>query len=104
MVEILYIWNVMDMQVQLGFFYEGVGYYCKIQFFFYDLEGKCVFLCFEGVGVCVEVYVNGKLVGMYKGGYFVFVCEIGIVFKFGVENEIIVKVDNKVCFDVILVN
>lgn len=47
-VEIPHTWNAMDMQVQSGSFYEGAGYYRKTQFFPHDLEGKRVFLRFEG--------------------------------------------------------
>ena len=94
----------MDMQVQSGSFYEGAGYYRKTQFFPHDLEGKRVFLRFEGVGACAEVYVNGKLAGTHKGGYSAFACEIGTALKLGAENEIIVKADNKARPDVIPVN
>lgn len=103
-VEIPHTWNAMDMQVQSGSFYEGAGYYRKTQFFPHDLEGKRVFLRFEGVGACAEVYVNGKLAGTHKGGYSAFACEIGTALKLGAENEIIVKADNKARPDVIPVN
>lgn len=103
-VEIPHTWNAKDMQVQSGSFYEGVGYYRKTQFFPQDLKDKRIFLRFEGVGACSEVYVNGKLVGTHKGGYSAFACEIGTVLQFGTENEIVVKADNKARPDVIPVN
>lgn len=58
------------------------------------MKGKRVFLRFEGVGSCAEVYINGYLAGSHKGAYSAFVCEIGSQLKFGEENEIIVKADN----------
>lgn len=103
-VEIPHTWNAKDMQVQSDNFYEGVGYYKKKQFFGTELKGKRVFLRFEGVGACAEVYVNNKLVGTHKGGYSAFACEIGTALNFGADNEIVVKADNKARPDVIPVN
>lgn len=103
-VEIPHTWNAKDMQVQSDNFYEGVGYYKKTHFFPEDLRGKRVFLRFEGVGACSEVYINGKRVGTHKGGYSAFACEIGTALKWGADNEIIVKADNKARPDVIPVN
>ena len=103
-VTIPHTWNAKDMQVKADAFYEGVGYYRKKQFFGNELAGKRVFLRFEGVGACTEVYVNGKLVGTHKGGYSAFVFEIGTALKLGAENEIIVKADNTARPDVIPVN
>lgn len=103
-VTIPHTWNAKDMQVKADAFYEGVGYYRKKQFFGNELAGKRVFLRFEGVGACTEVYVNGKLVGTHKGGYSAFAFEIGTALKLGAENEIIVKADNTARPDVIPVN
>lgn len=103
-VEIPHTWNAKDMQVQHNNFYEGVGYYKKKQFFGEELKGKRLFLRFEGVGANAEVFVNDKLVGTHQGGYSAFACEIGTALKFGAENEIIVKADNKERPDVIPVN
>lgn len=103
-VEIPHTWNAKDMQLQHNNFYEGVGYYKKKQFFGEELKGKRLFLRFEGVGANAEVYVNSKLVGTHQGGYSAFACEIGTPLKYGAENEIIVKADNKERPDVIPVN
>lgn len=103
-VQIPHTWNAKDMQVQSADFYEGVGYYCKKQFFGKELKGKRVFLRFEGVGACAEVYVNSRLVGTHKGGYSAFACEIGTALNLGADNEIVVKADNKARPDVIPVN
>nr|WP_129732673.1 glycoside hydrolase family 2 TIM barrel-domain containing protein [Parabacteroides goldsteinii] len=103
-VEIPHTWNAKDMQVQANNFYEGAAYYKKNYFFPADLKGKRVFLRFEGVGSCTEVFVNGMLATSHKGGYSAFVCEISPLLKVGEENEIIVKADNKSRPDVIPVN
>ncbi len=92
------------MQTRYNDFYEGVGYYRKEYFCPDSLKGKRVFLRFEGVGTCAEVYVNNQLVGTHKGGYSAFVIEIGTALKSGENNEIVVKADNKSRPDVIPVN
>lgn len=103
-VEIPHTWNAKDMQVQANSFYEGVAYYKKQYFFPAKLKDKRVFLRFEGVGSCSEVFVNGVLATAHKGGYSAFACEIGPLLKAGEENEIMVKADNKSRPDVIPVN
>ena len=103
-VNIPHTWNADDMQKRAASFYEGVGYYRKNYVFPETLKGKRVFLRFEGVASCAEVYVNGYLVGSHKGGYSAFVCEIGSQIKYGAENEILVKADNASRPDVIPVN
>lgn len=103
-VEIPHTWNAKDMQTQAGNFYEGASYYKKNYFFPSALKDKRVFLRFEGVGACVEVFVNGVLVTTHKGGYSAFSCEIGQLLKVEEENEVIVKADNKSRPDVIPVN
>ncbi|RHR37864.1 beta-galactosidase [Parabacteroides sp. AF18-52] len=103
-VEIPHTWNAKDMQVQANSFYEGAAYYKKQYFFPAELKDKRVFLRFEGVGSCSEVFVNGVLAITHKGGYSAFACEIGPLLKAGEENEIMVKADNKSRPDVIPVN
>lgn len=103
-VEIPHTWNAKDMQVQADNFYEGTAYYKKQYFFPPELKDKRVFLRFEGVGSCAEVFVNGMLATSHKGGYSAFACEISPLLKAGEENEIIVKADNKSRPDVIPVN
>lgn len=103
-VEIPHTWNAKDMQVQANSFYEGAAYYKKQYFFPAELKDKRVFLRFEGIGSCSEVFVNGVLATAHKGGYSAFACEIGPLLKAGEENEIMVKADNKSRPDVIPVN
>ena len=54
-VEIPHTWNAKDMQVKVNSFYEGTGYYKKNYYADKSLQGKRVFLRFEGVGTCTEV-------------------------------------------------
>ncbi|WP_455762011.1 glycoside hydrolase family 2 protein [Phocaeicola coprophilus] len=103
-VNVPHTWNADDMQKKTNSFYAGVAYYRKHYVFPESLEGKRLFLRFEGVGACAEVYVNGYLVGTHKGAYSAFVCEIGSQVRLGEENEIVVKADNAARPDVIPVN
>ncbi|MDL2309940.1 beta-galactosidase [Parabacteroides sp. OttesenSCG-928-B22] len=103
-VHLPHTWNARDMQVAAANFYEGVGYYKKTYRLPEAWEGKRLFLHFEGVGACAEVYVNGELATEHKGGYSAFACEITKLLKAGEENEIMVKADNKARPDVIPVN
>ncbi|MDE6544716.1 MAG: beta galactosidase jelly roll domain-containing protein, partial [Paramuribaculum sp.] len=103
-VTVPHTWNADDMQKKASAFYAGEAYYRKRFVPADELRDKRVFLRFEGVGSCAEVYVNGYLAGTHKGAYSAFVCEIGSQLKFGEENEIIVKADNSARPDVIPVN
>lgn len=103
-VTIPHTWNAEDMQKKVSAFYEGVGYYRKKYIFPESMKGKRIFLRFEGVGSCAEVYINGYLAGSHKGAYSAFVCEIGSQVNFGEENEIIVKANNAARPDVIPTN
>lgn len=103
-VNVPHTWNADDMQKKTNSFDAGVAYYRKHYVFPESLEGKRLFLRFEGVGACAEVYVNGYLVGTHKGAYSAFVCEIGSQVRLGEENEIVVKADNAARPDVIPVN
>ena len=102
-VEIPHTWNAKDMQ-RYDNFYEGAAYYRKEYVCPEEMKDKRVFLRFEGVGACAEVYVNGQLAGTHKGAYSAFAVEIGPMLKTGQNNEIIVKADNKARQDVIPVN
>lgn len=103
-VTLPHTWNARDMQEIERNFYEGEAYYRKEYFCPAALKGKRLYLKFEGVGSCAEVYVNGKLVGSHKGAYGAFVCEMGNALKYGENNQIVVKVSNASRPDVIPVN
>ncbi len=103
-VTLPHTWNARDMQVQANAFYQGTAYYRKIFTFPVIWKDKRLFLRFEGVGSCCEVYVNGQLVGSHRGAYSAFAVEIQSEVKFGEPNEIMVKADNAARPDVIPVN
>lgn len=103
-VTLPHTWNAQDMQVKANSFYQGPAYYRKTYTFPVAWKDKRLFLRFEGVGSCCEVYVNGRLTGTHRGGYSAFAVEIQQEVKFGKPNEIIVKADNAARTDVIPVN
>lgn len=103
-VRIPHTWNAQDMQLKVNSFYAGEAYYRKKYHFPREMQGKRVYLRFEGVGSCAEVYVNGYLAGTHKGAYSAFACEISGQVKYGEDNEIIVKADNRARPDVIPAN
>lgn len=103
-ITVPHTWNAKDMQTEANAFYEGTAYYRKIFFMPDSLKGKRVFIRFEGVGSCAEVYVNGKLTGTHKGAYSAFSVELTGALQAGKENRIIVRADNRSRPDVIPVN
>lgn len=97
-------WNNVDMQTEKNSYYEGEAYYKKTYFPDVNLSDKRIFLRFEGVASVADVYVNSIFAGNHEGGYSAFAIEITNLLKFGEENEILVKVDNKSRPDVIPIN
>ena len=57
-VEIPHTWNATDMQTKYNDFYAGPCYYRKTYHCPANLRDKRVFLRFEGVGACADVYIN----------------------------------------------
>lgn len=103
-IAVPHTWNAVDMQRYVNRFYEGPAYYRKTFVAPAAWRGRRVYLRFEGVGACAEVYVNGRLVGTHRGAYGAFACEVGTSLKTGAANEVIVKADNTARPDVIPVN
>lgn len=126
-VNIPHTWNANDMQLHQNAFYQGDAYYRKTFVPDASWKDKRVFIRFEGVGSVADIYINQKpakyekkgnnynfspdqakgdysFVGSHKGGYSAFTLELTKVLKFGVENEILVKVNNEPRTDVIPIN
>lgn len=103
-VEIPHTWNAQDMQTVKNKFYQGNAYYKKNFNPGTDLDGKRVFLRFQGIGSVADVFVNKQFAGNHKGAYSAFAIEITDLIKPGQDNEILVKADNKARPDVIPVN
>lgn len=103
-VTLPHTWNATDMQQKYNDFYAGEAYYRKDFLCPSDCKDKRVFLRFEGVGSCAEVYVNGQLAGSHYGAYSAFVVELTKALKVGEVNQLVVKADNSARPDVIPVN
>jgi beta-galactosidase len=103
-IRIPHTWNNVDMQTLRNDFYAGVAHYQKTYTPEASLEGKRLFLRFEGVGSTAEVFINGIFAGNHAGGYAAFVIEMTDLLKYGEANRILVKADNASRPDVLPVN
>lgn len=102
-ISLPHTWNAVDMQTS-NTFYEGEALYEKNYVFDEQLKGKRIFIRFEGVGQVADLYVNNILIGSHKGGYSAFAFDISYAIKYGENNLIKVKVNNKARTDIIPVN
>ena len=82
-------WNSQDNKL---LFYEGTIWYRRI-FKASPQAGKRYFLCFAAVNYEAHVYLNGKKLGMHKGGFTPFQFEVTGRLTDG-DNTVIVKADN----------
>lgn len=74
--------------------YQGIAWYRKRFTPDEHLKGKQLFLHFEAIMGKSEVYVNGKLMKKYYGGYLPVIVDVTDILKWGEENVIAVKADN----------
>lgn len=84
-------WNTQKEKL---FYYEGTVWYKKS--FDYTKRSKTnrVFVYFEASNYQTDVYLNGKKLGTHVGGFTPFNYEVTNLLK-GIDNFLIVKVDNK---------
>lgn len=94
-VNLPHTWNAFDPFDDVEGYRRGVSWYRKRLRLDPALEGKRIFLYFEGVNQVARVYVNGAFVGDHEGGYTAFAFDITDHVRFGGnENLIAVQVDN----------
>lgn len=75
-------------------FYVGYGWYRKhLNITKIEKETKQIYLDFDGVFLCCEVYVNGKQVGGHSGGYTGFRVDLTSNLNVG-DNVVAVRVNN----------
>lgn len=74
--------------------YQGVAWYRKRFTPDESLRGKQLFLHFEAIMGKGEVYVNGRLMKEFYGGYLPVIVDVTNALKCGEENVIAVKADN----------
>jgi beta-glucuronidase len=75
-------------------YYEGTVWYKKSFDYKKNASGK-VFLYFGAVNYRADVYLNGKKLGMHKGGFTPFNFEVPAGLLKETNNFLVVKVDNK---------
>jgi len=77
-----------------GYLPGGIGWYRKNLDIPASLEGKKVYVYFEGVQNRSEVYINGRLLGKRPNGYVSFLYDMTPYINFGGPNELTVRVDH----------
>ncbi|HVS95023.1 MAG TPA: glycoside hydrolase family 2 TIM barrel-domain containing protein [Puia sp.] len=82
-------WNSQDERLQ---FYEGAIWYRR-RFSIEPRPGRRYFLCFGAVNYEAHVYLNGKRLGMHKGGFTPFQFEVTDRLAPG-SNTVVVMADN----------
>lgn len=80
--------------------YRGEAWYRKSFTPPESLKGQRIFLRFDGVGIVSETFLNGKSLGVHRGGFAAFTYEITDSLKLGVPNVLAVKVDDRMNPDV----
>ena len=74
--------------------YQMICGYRRKLFIDADLEGKRLFLQFDGAAHIATVYVNGQETVTHRTGYTAFRVEISQLVDFGAENLIVVRLDS----------
>ena len=92
-VNIPHSWNRADCVDDTPGYYRGVGNYTKRLIINDNLDGRKVYIYFEGANQIAEVWMNGQFVGKHIGGYSAFCFDVTEAVRMG-ENELKVKVDN----------
>jgi beta-glucuronidase len=85
-------WNSQDEKF---LYYEGTVWYKKSFDAELPKENERVYLYFGAVNYQADVYLNGKKLGMHKGGFTPFNFEIPANLLKAKDNFLVVKVDNK---------
>ena len=98
-VNIPHTWNAIDGANGYAY-YQGACWYRKAFPIDASLEGKRLFIEFQGSNSITDVHVNGRHIGQHKGGYSTFRFDITDAVKAGKQNVLAVKVDNTVVDDV----
>jgi beta-galactosidase len=93
-VTLPHTWNNLDGQDGGNDYYRGVGWYRRHLPADKQYAGRSLFVKFDGAATVAEVFVNGKPVGVHRGGFAAFCFEITPFLKVGQDNVIAVKVSN----------
>ncbi len=91
-IDLPHTWNANDVGDAQAGYWRGIGWYRKHFRVSSEYTGKRIVLEFEGVNQTAEVWLNGKYLGLHKGGYTGFSFQITPLFN--ADNVLTVKVDN----------
>lgn len=85
-------WNSQDKRFE---YYEGTVWYKKSFDAVLPKDGEKIFLHFGAVNYRADVYLNGRKLGMHKGGFTPFNFQIPDTLLKAKDNFLVVRVDNK---------
>jgi beta-galactosidase len=94
-VNLPHTWNAEDAFTESLDYRRGIGWYRKRLDLDGSLQGKRLFLFFEGANQVADVFVNGRTAGTHIGGYTAFAFDITTLARFDAPNVIAVRVDNR---------
>ena len=75
--------------------WQGICFYRKFFSVPASYKGKHIAIQFDAAMQEADVYLNGEHIFNHKGGYLPFYVDVSKQVKFGVENSILVKLDNR---------
>ncbi len=87
-------WNAVDARDDEPGFYRGEGTYRKQVHIPGSHRGKTVYICFEGANQVATLTVNGREVGVHKGGYARFNFDITDYLHWDRDNDFEIAVTN----------
>ncbi|HEU4632282.1 MAG TPA: glycoside hydrolase family 2 TIM barrel-domain containing protein [Gemmatimonadaceae bacterium] len=96
-VSLPHTWNAHDPFDEVAGYRRGPSWYRRTLRLDDTLQGKRLFLYFEGANQRADVYVNGAFAGEHRGGYTAFAVDVTRLVQFddeGNENLVAVMVDN----------
>jgi len=93
--DLPHTWNALDGQDGPATpYYRGIGWYRKHYAVPAALQGRRLYLQFDGSNILTDVFVNGKAAGSHAGGYAAFRFDLTDLVVYGADNVIAVKVNN----------
>src|SRR5687767_11941328 len=93
-VHLPHTWNAVDAFDKKVRYRRGIGWYRRSLTLDPSIEGKRIFLYFEGANQVADVYVNGRHAGNHVGGYTAFALDVTDFVSFDRPSTIAVRVDN----------
>ena len=93
-VHLPHTWNAIDAFDKKARYRRGIGWYRRSLVLDPAIQGKRIFLYFEGANQVADVYVNGRHAGNHIGGYTAFAFDVTDLVSFERPSTIAVRVDN----------